>query len=166
MLLYPFQTPANSPSLISKTRLFCHHNHDSSSDCSPAKKLKKSRSDSECIIYNKNEEESNNQLEHDSSVDGTNMYLTSTPACLPLRACQDIMFTPNDQDRKSMSPITRSTQRMTRAMQVCIYFFLFLCGLLGALCVRILFLLCVFHFQTKTLINMLSIVDPYVHSQL
>lgn len=46
-----------------------------------------------------------------------NNYLTSTPACVPTHACPDILFTP-DQDRKSMSPITRSTQKMCRAMQV------------------------------------------------
>lgn len=46
-------------------------------------------------------------------------YLTSTPAGLPLRACSD-NFTPVCLGRKSMSPITRSTQRMCKAMQVII----------------------------------------------
>lgn len=45
-------------------------------------------------------------------------YLTSTPAGLPLRQCKDINFTPVGSTRKSMSPITRSTQRMCKAMQV------------------------------------------------
>lgn len=42
-------------------------------------------------------------------------YLTSTPACLLSRASE--VFTP-EEHRKSMSPITRSAQRMSRAMQV------------------------------------------------
>ncbi|KAK9878393.1 hypothetical protein WA026_021701 [Henosepilachna vigintioctopunctata] len=46
-----------------------------------------------------------------------NLYLTSTPACLPIHSCMESLFTPEECDRKSMSPITRSTHRMTRAMQ-------------------------------------------------
>lgn len=45
-------------------------------------------------------------------------YLTSTPAGLPLRPNKDVDFTPVCSGRKSMSPITRSTQRMCKAMQV------------------------------------------------
>lgn len=46
-----------------------------------------------------------------------NKYLTSTPACtIKTRNCPDILFTP--EDRKSMSPITKSTKRMCQAMQV------------------------------------------------
>lgn len=45
-------------------------------------------------------------------------YLTSTPAGLPLRPIKDVDFTPVCSGRKSMSPITRSTQRMCKAMQV------------------------------------------------
>lgn len=46
-------------------------------------------------------------------------YLTSTPAGLPLRPCKDnAHFTPVCSGRKSMSPITRSTQKMCKAMQV------------------------------------------------
>ncbi|KAL3275270.1 hypothetical protein HHI36_020039 [Cryptolaemus montrouzieri] len=44
-------------------------------------------------------------------------YLTSTPACFSSCVCTDLMFVSEESDRKSISPITRSTQRMTRAMQ-------------------------------------------------
>lgn len=47
--------------------------------------------------------------------------LTSTPAVLPLtrQLGRDVTFTPlSHNGRKSMSPITRSTQKMSRAMQV------------------------------------------------
>ncbi|KAJ8953155.1 hypothetical protein NQ318_017182 [Aromia moschata] len=56
-------------------------------------------------------------LSKDEDTGEFKVYLTSTPACMPMRACPEIVFTPEEQDRKSMSPITRSTQRMTRAMQ-------------------------------------------------
>lgn len=63
--------------------------------------------------------------ESDLSMDETkNVYvacLTSTPACVPCQACPaDVLFTPEDHGRRSMSPITRSTQRMCKAMQVSI----------------------------------------------
>lgn len=53
-----------------------------------------------------------------------NVYLTSTPASagITLKAVRNNIFSPDSQDHKSVSPITRSTQRMTRAMQVCILF--------------------------------------------
>lgn len=123
-----FQTPSSSPSLITK-KLLCHHNHNSSNDASheetPAKRPKNAfttpTNNTEVDVDVKRK-----KLDFDLSIidnnPSCNMYLTSTPACLPLRACSDIDFTPEGQDRKSMSPITRSTQRMTRAMQVCISF--------------------------------------------
>lgn len=55
-------------------------------------------------------------VEDDNRVCNTK-YLTSTPACLPTHTCPDVIFTPN-KDRESMSPITRSAQKMCRAMQV------------------------------------------------
>lgn len=44
--------------------------------------------------------------------------LTSTPACVKLHACPDVLFTPEERGNRSMSPITRSAQRMCKAMQV------------------------------------------------
>lgn len=125
-----FQTPSTSPSLITK-KLFCHHNQNSSNEASheetPAKRPKHV-STSPDNLTSDNVGLKRNKLDFDMSLIDTNqpcnIYLTSTPACLPIRACSDIDFTPEGQDRKSMSPITRSTQRMTRAMQVCIFFFL------------------------------------------
>lgn len=58
---------------------------------------------------------SNPDLSTDENIQIPNSYLTSTPA-VALINCSNI-FTPEDQDRKSMSPITRSTQGMSRAMQ-------------------------------------------------
>lgn len=130
--IFLFQTPSNSPSLITK-KLLCHHNHNSSNELSQdetSAKRPKSACTSPDEITSKKTDSSvdckRTKLDFNSSLtDNTQactMYLTSTPACLPLRACSDIDFTPEGQDRKSMSPITRSTQRMTRAMQVGIYF--------------------------------------------
>ncbi|KAG5885773.1 hypothetical protein JTB14_031209 [Gonioctena quinquepunctata] len=120
-------SPSNSHSLVSRSRLFCHHNCDSSNDHSheanPAKKPKTSSctSHDEVNCSNSQKDSKRSRSEPDLSItgddSGQNVYLTSTPACLPMRACPDIVFTPEEQNRKSMSPITRSTQRMTRAMQ-------------------------------------------------
>ncbi|KAJ8962003.1 hypothetical protein NQ314_005785 [Rhamnusium bicolor] len=97
---------------------------DVSNEEHQAKRLKKSTLSTENIAIESNEitkDCKRSQSEPDLSINegekACNMYLTSTPACFPLRACPDIIFTPEDQDRKSMSPITRSTQRMSRAMQ-------------------------------------------------
>lgn len=130
MYMFLFQTPSSSPSLITK-KLFCHHNHNSSNEASheetPSKRRKTTNVNIENITRNNvdaNLECKSNKLDFDLSISDNNqacnIYLTSTPACLPLKACTEIDFTPEGQDRKSMSPITRSTQRMTRAMQVCI----------------------------------------------
>nr|XP_023013315.1 rho GTPase-activating protein 19 [Leptinotarsa decemlineata] len=118
-------SPSNSQSLASRARLFCHHNCDSSNDQSddanPSKRSKKSCTSNHTSDNDIDKDNKRRQSEPDLSISGDNIvqdiYLTSTPACLPLRACPDIVFTPEAQDRKSMSPITRSTQRMTRAMQ-------------------------------------------------
>lgn len=128
MYLFLFQTPSSSPSLITK-KLFCHHNHNSSNEASheetPAKRLKTTNKSTENISTDHVDVKfgyKRNKLDFDLSISDNNqacnMYLTSTPACLPIKACSEINFTPEGQDRKSMSPITRSTQRMTRAMQV------------------------------------------------
>ncbi|XP_044263138.1 rho GTPase-activating protein 19 isoform X2 [Tribolium madens] len=84
---------------LTRARLFCT-NCDSSpdqvaNDEPQSKKMRRSTS----------------QTEGESSDAETGIGITSTPACVALH------FTPDEQDRKSMSPITRSTQRMTRAMQ-------------------------------------------------
>ncbi|XP_019879645.1 rho GTPase-activating protein 19-like isoform X2 [Aethina tumida] len=112
----------NSPqqTVLARARLFCG-NCDSSTDLSndeaSAKKLKASTS-TEKLLDVDDSPRSKSGPELSVSATACNNYLTSTPACVPLRACPDLIFTPEDQDRKSMSPITRSTQRMTRAMQV------------------------------------------------
>ncbi|XP_008198135.1 rho GTPase-activating protein 19 isoform X2 [Tribolium castaneum] len=84
---------------LARARLFCT-NCDSSpdqvaSDEPQSKKIRRSTS----------------ETEGETPDAETGIGITSTPACVALH------FTPDDQERKSMSPITRSTQRMTRAMQ-------------------------------------------------
>lgn len=116
--LLPPQSPQQT--VLARARLFCG-NCDSSTDLSndeaSAKKLKASTS-TEKLLDVDDSPRSKSGPELSVSATACNNYLTSTPACVPLRACPDLIFTPEDQDRKSMSPITRSTQRMTRAMQV------------------------------------------------
>ncbi|KAF2880105.1 hypothetical protein ILUMI_26062, partial [Ignelater luminosus] len=119
----PFQA------LTSRAKLFCtkcDSSPDKSNDENVAKKLKMSHLSSENIkseLYNENtiseikRSASDPNLSTDQSERICNSYLTSTPACVPLCACPDMSFTPQDQNRKSMSPITRSTQRMSKAMQ-------------------------------------------------
>ncbi|RZC31864.1 RhoGAP domain containing protein, partial [Asbolus verrucosus] len=85
--------------VLTRARLFCA-NCDSSTDASnesspPPEKRPKPTSEPEAVAS----------------------CVTSTPACVTRHTCPDLTFTPEGQDRKSMSPITRSTQRMTRAMQ-------------------------------------------------
>ncbi|XP_063913007.1 rho GTPase-activating protein 19 isoform X1 [Zophobas morio] len=88
--------PHHTP--LTRTKLFCA-NCDSSTEKSPndEPELKKTR------------RVSNNVKTTSDPEDGP--CVTSTPACVTLH------FTPDERDRKSMSPITRSTQRMPRAMQ-------------------------------------------------
>ncbi|CAH0553934.1 unnamed protein product [Brassicogethes aeneus] len=117
----------NSPqsTVLARARLFCA-NCDSSTDSSASdeaalKKLKTSSGkrdglpDEGATAVRDARSKSESDLDFDEQFTGK--YLTSTPACLSLRACPDLLFTPEEQGRKSMSPITRSTQRMTRAMQ-------------------------------------------------
>lgn len=44
--------------------------------------------------------------------------LTSTPACVNLHACPEFTTPEQNREKRSMSPITRSAQRMCKAMQV------------------------------------------------
>ncbi|CAG9773094.1 unnamed protein product [Ceutorhynchus assimilis] len=104
----------NSPNLGQKTssrgRLFCHNFDSSSEEETPEKRLKNIQDTSVERFRSK----SDSDLEL-GNVSGLPDYLTSTPACLLNRV--DTVFTPEGQNRRSMSPITRSTQRMPRAMQ-------------------------------------------------
>lgn len=105
----------NSPHSSQKNprgRLFCH-NFDSSSDDEdkPPKRPKRSQ---DTPVNCRRKSDSDLTLGDVSGTPG--QYLTSTPACRPLLNGNDV-FTPEGQNRKSMSPITRSTQRMPRAMQ-------------------------------------------------
>lgn len=120
--------PQHSPSLVARARLFCH-NCDSSTDVSTEdgqKTQNKQHKPSLEIVASRNSvtpkdskrSRSESDLNFDESGQSCKVYVTSTPACLPLRTRTDMIFTPEEQERKSMSPITRSTQRMTRAMQV------------------------------------------------
>ncbi|GJQ74447.1 hypothetical protein Trydic_g21317 [Trypoxylus dichotomus] len=119
-------TPKLTPSTPVRRGFFCT-SCDSSGDVSnegnSAKKLKKSNSLSDIPSLNHTKE--NDKVNHyvDDSIDEklgsrlTSDCLTSTPACVTFKTCHEILFTPKDQERKSMSPITRSTQHMCRAMQ-------------------------------------------------
>lgn len=120
-----FQSPQQT---TSRVRLFCA-NRDSSSDASDyetlPKKFKKSvastddlRAELKTISNDMKRSLSEPDVVMDDLDLVRNSYLTSTPACLTTHACPDVVFTPEDHGRKSMSPITRSTQRMCRAMQV------------------------------------------------
>ncbi|KAJ8985780.1 hypothetical protein NQ317_014433 [Molorchus minor] len=126
MLLSVLQTPSNSPSIITRARLFCH-NCDSSPELSSgerqSERIKPSSVSKDCAanecgeLQKRRRSHSEPNLSTDGELGRYKLCMTSTPACLSLKACADIAFTPEEQDRKSMSPITRSTQRMTRAMQ-------------------------------------------------
>ncbi|XP_022904224.1 rho GTPase-activating protein 19-like isoform X1 [Onthophagus taurus] len=110
----------NEIALISSTTkraLCCTNFEESTSDLSEAEScsLFKRRRKSNDV----DNDEKTKLLGSDESLSGENgkplNYLTSTPACRQLR--NDLLFTPENQDRKSMSPITKSTQHMSRAMQ-------------------------------------------------
>uniref|UniRef100_A0AAR5Q4J4 Rho-GAP domain-containing protein n=1 Tax=Dendroctonus ponderosae TaxID=77166 RepID=A0AAR5Q4J4_DENPD len=102
----------NSPTIQHKTptraRLFCHNFDSCSDDETTPKKLKGSQGTPV--------KRSRSKSDSDLGMPGLpGNYLTSTPACLLSRASD--VFTPDEHSRKSMSPITRSAQRMSRAMQ-------------------------------------------------
>ncbi|XP_050303614.1 rho GTPase-activating protein 19 isoform X1 [Anthonomus grandis grandis] len=105
----------NTPDLHQKTptrgRLFCHNFDSSDDDDLPLKR----RKSSENTPMERPRSKSDSDLSLGNTTGLPGQYLTSTPACLLNRV--DNVFTPDDQDRKSMSPITRSAQRMPRAMQ-------------------------------------------------
>ncbi|XP_057658455.1 rho GTPase-activating protein 19-like [Diorhabda carinulata] len=113
-----FNSPSGSPSLATRARLLCHFNCESSTDIA-AKRKRTSRSCERLTYQDECEDEGKSFSEPEMSEREDFMeyknYLTSTPACFPLKVCDD--FTPDRQGRKSMSPITMSAQRMPRAMQ-------------------------------------------------
>lgn len=112
--------------LTAKAKLFCtkcDKSPEVSSDEKPLKKLKKSSLNMEdkCKISDNLLQRSSSDptlsIEHREKL--SNSYLTSTPAhALRCECSSNVVFTPQDHERKSMSPITRSTQRMPKAMQV------------------------------------------------
>lgn len=105
-----------------RTRLFCNKCDSSGSgDETVVKKSKKSDNHLEQVKdFNVSLKKSISEpdLSSDEIQRPCNSYMTSTPACVPRYACSEAIFTPEDHERRSMSPITRSTQRMPRAMQV------------------------------------------------
>lgn len=103
----------------------CDSNSDISCDEDLASKRKKLENDNDLQVddvKNTSDDLRRSMSEPDLSISEDermvcNKYLTSTPACtIQTHTCPDILFTP--EDRKSMSPITRSTTRMCQAMQV------------------------------------------------
>ncbi|KAB0802906.1 hypothetical protein PPYR_05092 [Photinus pyralis] len=101
----------NSPfqGVLVRAKLFCNKCDSSSDDENISKKLqtpvlegKRSNSDPNLSIHKERE---------------CSMYVTSTPACVSKRMYSELVFTPEEQGRKSMSPITQSAQRMSKAMQ-------------------------------------------------
>ncbi|CAG9856517.1 unnamed protein product [Phyllotreta striolata] len=105
------ESPVGSPL---RARLFCLHDGDSPESI---KRRKTSRS-CEALVLERPEEdgEGKESFSEPECLPNRNVYLTSTPACFPSKACDDV-FTPVSKDRASMSPITMSAQRMSRAMQ-------------------------------------------------
>nr|CAI5829270.1 unnamed protein product [Callosobruchus analis] len=117
------QSPPESPHHCkSKGLLFCHRSYDSTEDLcineNPSKKLRHSSLSEESSEF----EERNTDLVKQRSFSEPNLnsevdpvgYVTSTPA--RIRNC-DVFATPDAYCRRSMSPITRSTQRMSQTMQ-------------------------------------------------
>ncbi|KAK9700326.1 RhoGAP domain [Popillia japonica] len=121
-------TPKHHPCTPVRRAFFCtscESHSDVSTEGSSAKKLKKSNTLSDMQLLNQTKEKIKfNHYSDEVNIDdkiGTpplgGSCLTSTPAYVPFKTCHDILFTPENQERKSMSPITRSTQHMCRAMQ-------------------------------------------------
>ncbi|KAF7281613.1 hypothetical protein GWI33_004477 [Rhynchophorus ferrugineus] len=98
----------------SRGRLFCHNNDSSSEDEELTSKHLKGCI-GERLERQRSKSDSDISLGEVSGISG--QYLTSTPACRPLLSYRNEVFTPEDENRRSMSPITRSAQRMPRAMQ-------------------------------------------------
>ncbi|KAI4458535.1 rho gtpase activating protein [Holotrichia oblita] len=121
-------TPKHHPCTPVRRAFFCtscDSHSDVSTEGNSAKKLKKSNTLSDIQLLNQTKENIKfNHYSDEVNIDekiGTpplgGNCLTSTPAYVPFKTCHDILFTPENQERKSMSPITRSTQNMCRAMQ-------------------------------------------------
>ncbi|KAK4883467.1 hypothetical protein RN001_006786 [Aquatica leii] len=96
--------------LSARGKLFCTKCDSSSDDENFIKKVKTSPASLKRSTSDPN-------LSVNKSDNFCNTYITSTPACAAKRICPELMFTPEDQGRKSMSPITQSAQRMSKAMQ-------------------------------------------------
>ncbi|KAF5302710.1 hypothetical protein FQR65_LT08452 [Abscondita terminalis] len=118
------QTRASSEELLSsplqglsaRAKLFCTKCESSSDDENFVKKIKTSPSSSESSSDLKRSISDPN-LSINKSDHFCSTCITSTPACIAKRIRPELMFTPEDQGRKSMSPITQSAQRMSKAMQ-------------------------------------------------
>lgn len=136
------QTPKIPPTTPVRRAFFCTSCDSSgnvSSEEGSAKKLKKSNTVSDIQSLDPTKDtESLTHLERsvgERAGSLTNNCLTSTPACVPFRSCHNVLFTPENQERKSMSPITRSTQHMCRAMQVSVQLKVTACKCLLMCCV-------------------------------
>lgn len=133
-----FQSPTSAKFTPPRSRLFCTNCDSSETDVSNnitdennkpttaenKAKVRRERSLSEPDLSR------NHDSGDDDDDDEEDVYvhcLTSTPACVNLHACSDVLFTPEEQGRRSMSPITRSTQRMCKAMQVMLFSGVFRC---------------------------------------
>lgn len=158
------QTPKHHPCTPVRRAFFCtscESHSDVSTEGSSAKKLKKSNTLSDMQLLNQTKEKIKfNHYSDEVNIDdkiGTpplgGSCLTSTPAYVPFKTCHDILFTPENQERKSMSPITRSTQHMCRAMQVITM--KKLCVLLLAVCLSLVSLTVLILISVISSINVL-----------
>lgn len=116
-----FQSPSRSTGITpSRTRLFCTNCETSGTDVSSDSSLKKTEKPAESLKPGVRSKRSFSEpdLSRDDFEEEYEGCVTSTPACAPLNLCAEAVFTPEQKGRKSMSPITRSAQRMCKAMQV------------------------------------------------
>lgn len=123
----PFQSPTSAKFTPPRSRLFCTNCDSSETDVSNNvtdennKPLTEENKTKKAKVRRERSLSEPDLSRNDGSSDDEDVYvhcLTSTPACVNLHACTDVLFTPEEQGRRSMSPITRSTQRMCKAMQV------------------------------------------------
>ncbi|KAK5650333.1 hypothetical protein RI129_001362 [Pyrocoelia pectoralis] len=106
----------NSPfqGMLVRAKLFCNKCDSSSDDENFSKKLHTSIENFK-LEGKRSNSDPNLSVNHKEC--DYNVYLTSTPACVAKRMYPELVFTPEEQGRKSMSPITQSAQRMSKAMQ-------------------------------------------------
>lgn len=109
------QSPTSTKYTPPRSRLFCTNCDSSETDVSNTEKPEENKPKARTKRSISEPDLSNNDTEDD---DVFVHCLTSTPACVNLHACPEVLFTPEERGRRSMSPITRSTQRMCKAMQV------------------------------------------------